>query len=75
MAKVNLGQEMWPVKEKENKKINIAAHIEAKCYPQSVRMCRYGSLININPTGWRSPFLFHRFRPIWQVWILPLRKG
>ena len=41
---------MWPIQEKEKK---TAAHIVAKYYPLylAVKMCRYGSLIYINPSG------------------------
>ena len=41
---------MWPIKEKEN---GNAAHIVAKSYPLylAVKMRRFGSLININPSG------------------------
>ena len=37
---------MWPIQE-------TAAHIVAKSYPiqQAVGMCRYVSLLNINPSG------------------------
>ena len=41
---------MWPTKRG---KIDIAGPIVAKSYPikQAVRMGRYSSLININPSG------------------------
>ena len=40
---------MWPIKEKENR---LAVHIMDKSYPLylAVKMCRYGSLIKINPS-------------------------
>ena len=40
---------MWPIQGTKEK----AAHVVAKSYPlllQPVRMSRYGSLININPS-------------------------
>ena len=42
---------MWPIKEKENRRLLV--HIVAKSYPlwPAVQMRRYVSLININPSG------------------------
>ena len=42
---------MWSIKEKEN--IDRTGHIVAKSYPLqlAVGISRYGSLININPSG------------------------
>ena len=50
MASLNLGQDVVN-KKKELKQ--TAAHIVAKSYPlqQAAGMRRYGSLININPSG------------------------
>ena len=48
MASLNLGQDVSNKRERKY----TTAHIVAKSYPleQAVKMCHYGSLININPS-------------------------
>ena len=50
MPSLSLGQDVANKRDKET--IGIAGHIVAKSYPlyQAVGLCRFGSLININPS-------------------------
>ena len=58
MASHNLGQNVAHKRER----IKTAAHIVAKFYPLYlvVKMCRYGSLININHSGLCICIYWHR---------------
>ena len=64
MASLNLGQDVA-----NNREIKLtAAHIAAKSYLfyLAVKMCRYGSLININP--------FWQYSSSRVVWFWPSNK-
>ena len=42
---------MWPIKEKENRQLLIQWSANSYTLQQAERMCRYGSLLKINPSG------------------------
>ena len=58
MASLNLGQDV--ANKREIKQTDAHAHIMAKSYLLylAVRMRRYGSLININPSAFLLRYLF-----------------